>query len=57
MEEVEILREECSSRKRERMVIRMKVNISRLILLILISGSHPGNVHLIMGVLRREGKM
>jgi hypothetical protein len=49
MEKVEILHEECSGRKREIIVIRMKLNVSGLILIILLSGSHPGHVHLITG--------
>lgn len=49
MKEVEILHEECLGRKRERMVIRMQVNVSGFVLLILISGSHPGHMHLITG--------
>lgn len=56
MEEVEILHEECSGRKRERMVIRMTVSVSGFIWLILISGPHPGDVHLIMRVEQSRGE-
>lgn len=47
MEEAEILHEKCSGRKRERMVVR--TTVSGLVLLVWISGSHPGDVHLMMG--------
>lgn len=49
MEEAEILHEECSGRKREIMVVRMQTTASGLVLLIWISGSHPGDVYLMMG--------
>lgn len=34
---------------REKMIIKMKVNESGLVLLVLMSECHPGDVHLIMG--------
>lgn len=44
---------------REKLIIKMKVNESGLVWLILMSGCHPGNVHLVVGdypVLGREGR-